>query len=222
MALAYAITVRHQPLSKWVSKNFTQSDQGRRCPFTRLLDTIECDSGQQLPWSDSGFARWSLSAHFEYIGTGTYSLGVAKDTIYAQLRLHWSSAGMLHSCEIQRRYWAGWSGTFVAIASSDNFGTFLLFLLQNILWVLTGIAVLWWFQWVLTSDFDAKINQATLTDTKHSDRQDWANRVDSDQTPQNAASDQDLHCLSLIHQFLDTSKGITRGLFKLKSKYGEK
>ena len=32
-----------------------------------------------------------------------------------------------------------------------------------------------------------------------------ANSVDSDETPQNAASHQDLHCLPLIHQFLDTT-----------------
>ena len=34
----------------------------------------------------------------------------------------------------------------------------------------------------------------------------WANSVDPDQTPQNAASDQSLHCLPLIQQYLDTSK----------------
>ena len=34
-----------------------------------------------------------------------------------------------------------------------------------------------------------------------SGRQAWANRVDPDQTPQNAASDQGLHCLPLNQQF---------------------
>ena len=33
----------------------------------------------------------------------------------------------------------------------------------------------------------------------------WANCVDPDQTPQNAASDQGLHCLPIIKQFLDSS-----------------
>ena len=33
------------------------------------------------------------------------------------------------------------------------------------------------------------------------DGQTWANSVDPDQTPQNAASDQGLHCLTLIQQF---------------------
>ena len=33
-----------------------------------------------------------------------------------------------------------------------------------------------------------------------------ANSVDPAQKPQNAVSDQDLHCLPLIHQLLDTSK----------------
>ena len=32
-------------------------------------------------------------------------------------------------------------------------------------------------------------------------RQAWANSIDPDQTPQNAASDQGLHCKPLIQQF---------------------
>ena len=36
--------------------------------------------------------------------------------------------------------------------------------------------------------------------TRYLDRQDCANRVDPDQTPQDAASDQGLHCLPLIQQ----------------------
>ena len=35
----------------------------------------------------------------------------------------------------------------------------------------------------------------------YSERQAWANSVDPDQAPQNAASDQGLHCLPLIKQF---------------------
>ena len=38
---------------------------------------------------------------------------------------------------------------------------------------------------------------------KYSDKQAWANSVDPDQTPQNAASDQGLHGLQLIQQSLD-------------------
>ena len=40
----------------------------------------------------------------------------------------------------------------------------------------------------------------------YSERHAWANRVDPDQTPQNAASDQVLHCLSLIQQFYTHSQ----------------
>ena len=40
----------------------------------------------------------------------------------------------------------------------------------------------------------------------YSDRQAWANSVDPDQTPQNAASDLGLPCLSLVQQlFKQTS-----------------
>ena len=46
------------------------------------------------------------------------------------------------------------------------------------------------------------------------DRQDWLNRVDPDQMPQNAASDQGLHCLPLIQQFLHTSTDSKLDLFK--------
>ena len=41
----------------------------------------------------------------------------------------------------------------------------------------------------------------------YSDRQVWANSIDPDQMLQNAASDQGLHCLSLIQQFLNTLTG---------------
>ena len=45
--------------------------------------------------------------------------------------------------------------------------------------------------------------------SKYSNRWVWANSVDPDQTPQNAASDQGLHCLSPIRQSLslDSSTG---------------
>ena len=36
--------------------------------------------------------------------------------------------------------------------------------------------------------------------TKSLDRQSWTNIVDEDQTPRNAASDQDLHCLPLARK----------------------
>ena len=47
-----------------------------------------------------------------------------------------------------------------------------------------------------------------------SDRQAWANSVDPDETPQNAASHQGLQCLPVIQQFLDTRSGSIFYLFK--------
>ena len=47
-----------------------------------------------------------------------------------------------------------------------------------------------------------------------SDRQSGANRVDSDQMPQNAASDQGLHCLAIIQQFLGIQTDSTMDLFE--------
>ena len=44
----------------------------------------------------------------------------------------------------------------------------------------------------------------------------WANSVELDETPQNAASHQGLHCLPLIQQILDTTSGSKLYLFKLK------
>ena len=41
----------------------------------------------------------------------------------------------------------------------------------------------------------------------YSDRQAWANSIDPDETPQNAASYLGLHCSPLIQQFLDTTSG---------------
>ena len=55
----------------------------------------------------------------------------------------------------------------------------------------------------------------------YSDRQAWANSVDPDETPQNAASHQNLHCLPLIQQFLDTPSGSKLYLFKFENKYGK-
>ena len=48
----------------------------------------------------------------------------------------------------------------------------------------------------------------------YSDRQTWANSVDPDETPQNAASHQGLLCLPIIQQFLDTVSDSTLYLFK--------
>ena len=47
-----------------------------------------------------------------------------------------------------------------------------------------------------------------------SDRQAWANSVDPDEMPQDAASHQGLHCLPLIQQFLDTTVVSKLYLFK--------
>ena len=44
--------------------------------------------------------------------------------------------------------------------------------------------------------------------------QAWANSVDPDETPQNVASHQGLHCLPLIQQFIDTASGSKLYLFK--------
>ena len=38
----------------------------------------------------------------------------------------------------------------------------------------------------------------------YSDALAWANSIDPDQTPQNAAFDKGLHCLPLVQKFLDT------------------
>ena len=48
----------------------------------------------------------------------------------------------------------------------------------------------------------------------YSDRQAWANSLDPDETPQNAASHLGLYCLPLIQQFLDTSSGSELYCFK--------
>ena len=47
------------------------------------------------------------------------------------------------------------------------------------------------------------------------DRQAWANSVDPDEMPQNVASQQGLHCLLLIQQFLDTALDSKLYLFKI-------
>ena len=48
----------------------------------------------------------------------------------------------------------------------------------------------------------------------YSDRQAWANSIDPDEMPQNAASHVGLHCLPLIQQFLDTPSGSELYWFK--------
>ena len=59
------------------------------------------------------------------------------------------------------------------------------------------------YQFIFLNEFSMN----TVFILKYSDRQAWANSVDPDQTPQNAASDQGLHCLKIIQQFFfsDTS-----------------
>ena len=47
-----------------------------------------------------------------------------------------------------------------------------------------------------------------------SDKHAWANSVDHDETPHNAASHQGLHCLSLIQHFLDPTTSSKLYLFK--------
>ena len=54
----------------------------------------------------------------------------------------------------------------------------------------------------------------------YSDRQAWANGVEPDEMLQNAASHQDLHCLTLIQQFLDTPDS-NLYLFSFLNKYGQ-
>ena len=46
------------------------------------------------------------------------------------------------------------------------------------------------------------------------DRHAWANSIDPDKTPQNAASHLGLHCLPLIQQFLDTTSSSELYWFK--------
>ena len=48
----------------------------------------------------------------------------------------------------------------------------------------------------------------------YADRQAWANSIDPDETPQNAASHLGLYCLPLIQQFLDTTSGSELYWFK--------
>ena len=52
------------------------------------------------------------------------------------------------------------------------------------------------------------------TYSAYSERQGWANSVDTDQTPHKAASDQDLHCLPLTQQILYTFIGSKLDLMK--------
>ena len=50
---------------------------------------------------------------------------------------------------------------------------------------------------------------------KYLDKQACAKNVDPDQMMQNAISNNGLYCLLLIQQFLDTSTGSKKHLFKL-------
>ena len=51
--------------------------------------------------------------------------------------------------------------------------------------------------------------------TKNWDRKTWANTVDPDQTPQNAATDQGLHCFATHPTSLHTSTGTKLDSLKL-------
>ena len=76
-------------------------------------------------------------------------------------------------------------------------------------WILptTGIYVLLFF---------SKINlKQYCNDPKYWDRQAWANSVDPDQMPQNAASYQGLHCLPLAQHYLDKSRGSKIHFFQI-------
>ena len=54
----------------------------------------------------------------------------------------------------------------------------------------------------------------TMFTPKCWDRQAWANSVDLNQMPQNAASDQGLQCLPLTQQFIKKSTGSEMDFFK--------
>ena len=51
------------------------------------------------------------------------------------------------------------------------------------------------------SEYFPNLKQLHLTNPKHSERHAWANSADYDLMPQSVASDQGLHCLSLIQQY---------------------
>ena len=52
-------------------------------------------------------------------------------------------------------------------------------------------------------------------------RQTRTNSADPDQMPQNAASDQGLHCLATIHRFLHIATDCKIELLKHQEKYGK-
>ena len=49
--------------------------------------------------------------------------------------------------------------------------------------------------------------------------QAWANSVDPDQMPHFVASDHGLHCLPVIHRFVETHEQVTVDLVKLNAKH---
>ena len=53
-----------------------------------------------------------------------------------------------------------------------------------------------------------RFDNSYRTYSSYSDRQTLANSIDPDQTPQNAASDQGLHCLPVIQQFYKHSQAV--------------
>ena len=63
----------------------------------------------------------------------------------------------------------------------------------------------------------AKMDTADITVftiIMYSDRQAWANSVDLDEIPLNAASHQGIHCSQISQQFLDTTTDSKLHLFK--------
>ena len=71
-------------------------------------------------------------------------------------------------------------------------------------------------QWYLdvTGSYDCVLFHSYHIYHMYSDKQTWANSIDPNETPQNAASQQGLHCLPLIQQFLDRTSDSKLYLFK--------
>ena len=61
------------------------------------------------------------------------------------------------------------------------------------------------FYWRYLFPANPRVNHYYRIYHMYLDRQAWANSVDPDETPQNAASHLSLHCLPLIQQYLDTT-----------------
>ena len=74
---------------------------------------------------------------------------------------------------------------------------------------------------ILSDRFVYKI-LGQLSNTKYLERLFWTNSVRPWSDAANAASEQGLHCLPPIQQFLYIATGSTRDLFKCKDKYDKK